>query len=241
MDADVVLDASGLARSIALMRSSELSIVCPYPRQEADGPLERLVQPILQWSWLTLLPLGIAESSPRPELTAGNGQLLIVDRAVYEGIGGHSSVQGEVLEDIALVRAVKAAGGRGGVVDGTTVANCRMYDSPSALVDGYTKSLWSAFGSPAGSVAVVALLNLMYVVPAVAAVAAPRASTRIWGAVGFTAGVTGRLMTARRTGGRALPDTLAHPISISVFTYLVAESWRRHRLGTLSWRGRALP
>ncbi len=241
LDADVVVDPTGIARSIALMQKAGLDITCPYPRQEAFSALERLVQPLLQWSWLTLLPLGLAETSPRPELTAGNGQLLVIERSMYEQIGGHAAVKAEVLEDIALVRAVKGAGGRGGVVDGTHIARCRMYDSADALVDGYTKSLWSAFGGPGGSIAVTTLLNLMYVVPAAAAVASRNPTTRTWGVIGYGAGVTGRMLSASRTGGRPLPDSVAHPVSIGIFTYLVAESWRRHRNGTISWRGRTLP
>ena len=241
LDADVVVAADGIANSVNLLRDTGLDVVCPYPMQDTDGALGRLVQPLLQWSWLTLLPLGPAESSQQPSLTAANGQLLIVDATTYAHTGGHQSVRDDVLEDIALVRTVKAAGGRGGVVDGTQVARCRMYNSAGELIDGYSKSLWSAFGGPAGSAATVALLNVMYVVPPVAALTTSQTSTRIWGAIGYAAGVAGRVVTAERTGGRTLPDAFAHPASITAFSALVGESWRRHLNGTNSWRGRALP
>jgi hypothetical protein len=198
------------------------------------------VQPLLQWSWATLLPLGLAESSPRESLVAANGQLLVVDAAVYRRSGGHEAVRGDVLDDVALLRAVKRSGGRGVVVDGTDVATCRMYDDAGSLVEGYTKSLWSAFGSPAGAAAVVAFLSWLYVVPPVAAVAAPTSRARTWGLVGYAAGVTGRALVARRTRGR-VGDAFAHPVSVTAFAALVAESWRRHRAGTTTWRGRALP
>ncbi len=68
--------------------STGLDLVCPYPRQLADGALPRLVQPLLQWSWATLLPLGLAESSPRESLVAANGQLLAIDAGAYERCGG---------------------------------------------------------------------------------------------------------------------------------------------------------
>ena len=198
------------------------------------------MQPLLQWSWLTTLPLRLAEHSPRESLVAANGQLLVVDAAAYRSAGGHDAVRGEVLDDVALLRAFKRSGARGVVADGTEVATCRMYDDGPALVEGYTKSLWSAFGSPAGSAAVVALLSWLYVVPAVAAVAGPTRTARTWGAVGYAAGVGGRLLVARRTGARVMPDVLAHPASVAVLGGLVAESWRRHRRGTLTWKGRAL-
>ena len=241
VDADVVVAPRGIAASIALLRRAGLDLVSPYPRQEANGLLPRLVQPLLQWSWATLLPLGPAETSPRESLVAANGQLLVVDARAYAASGGHDAVRGEVLDDVALLRAVKRTGGRGVVVDGTDVATCRMYDDAASLVEGYTKSLWSAFGSPAGAAAVVALLSWLYVVPPAAAVAGPSPRARAWGAVGYGAGVAGRVLVARRTRARLLPDVAAHPASVAVLGALVAESWRRHRAGTTTWRGRSLP
>lgn len=241
VDADVVVAPRGIAASIALLRWSGLDLVSPYPRQEADGLLPRLVQPLLQWSWATLLPLRLAETSPRESLVAANGQLLVVDARAYDGAGGHEAVRGAVLDDVELLRAVKRAGGRGVVVDGTDVATCRMYDDGDALVAGYAKSLWSAFGSPAGAAAVVAALSWLYVVPPLAAVAGPTTRARTWGTLGYVAGVTGRALVARRTGARLVPDVAAHPASVVALGALVAESWRRRRAGTITWRARPLP
>lgn len=239
-DADVVLTPDGLAATARLLRTSGLDLVCPYPRQLADGALPRLVQPLLQWSWLTFLPLDVAERSTRPSLTAANGQLLAVDATAYRWAGGHAAVRAAVLDDVALLRALKAAGRRGTVVDGTDVATCRMYDDGAGLVAGYGKSLWSAFGSPAGAATVGALLTTAYVLPAVVAVTGPAGAARRWGLLGYAAGVAGRALAARRTGARAA-DSLAHPASILAFDALLALSWRRRAAGTLTWRGRPLP
>jgi Glycosyl transferase family 2 len=233
LDADVTLEPTGLAATVALLRDAGLDLVCPYPRQEAGTVAERLVQPLLQWSWLTTLPLALAERSRRPSLAAANGQLLAVDTAAYARAGGHACVRAEVLEDLALVRAVKVAGGTGGVADGTAVASCRMYDGWPALRAGYRKSLWAAFGSSAGAAGVVSTLVLAYVVPAAAALRGSRT-----GAVGYAVGVAGRVLTARRTGSRTVPDALAHPLSVLVLGLLTADSLRGRRAGTLTWKGR---
>lgn len=235
VDADVTVAPQGIASSVVELRRSGLDLICPYPQQVAHTPAERLVQPLLQWSWLTTLPLALAERSPRESLVAANGQLLVVDAVAYRRAGGHEAVREDVLDDVALLRAVKRSGGRGNVVDGTHVATCRMYEGWDDLRDGYTKSLWSAFGSPAGSAAAVATLALLYVVPPIGAVFGSRI-----GLVGAAAGVAGRAMVARRTGGRVFPDCLAHPVSIGLFGYLTAESWRRKRAGRLSWKGRSI-
>jgi hypothetical protein len=233
VDADVVLAPHALAATVAQLRSARLDLVSPYPRQLTATVAERLVQPILQWSWLTTLPLRLAERSRRPSTSAANGQLLAVDRAAYRRAGGHAAVRDAVLDDLALLRAVKASGGRGGVTDGTDLAACRMYDGWPALRDGYTKSLWAALGSPTGAVATTGVLSALYVWPAVAAALGSRA-----GAVGYAAGVAGRVVAARRTGGRVWPDALAHPASVALLGYLTARSWAGRRRGTLRWKGR---
>jgi hypothetical protein len=215
--------------------AANLDIVCPFPRQLAVTPAERLVQPLLQWSWLTTLPLRIAERSPRPSLTAACGQFLVVRRTALVRAGGFAAVRGVVLDDLALVRAVKASGGRGGVVDGTALASCRMYPSWPELRDGYGKSLWAAFGSPAGAAAVVSGLALAYVVPAVAALRGSRV-----GLAGYLAGVASRLVSAGATGARPWPDALAHPASVTFFGYLTVRSLRERRHGTLRWKGRPI-
>jgi hypothetical protein len=141
-----------------------------------------------------------------------------------------------VLDDIALLRAVKRSGGRGVVVDGTELATTRMYDGWPALRDGYAKSLWSAGGTPVMSAAQCAALAAIYLLPAAAAVRGSRA-----GFAGYLAGVAGRAITGRRTGGRVLPDAAAHPLSIALLIELTALSWWRRQRGTASWKGRRLP
>ncbi|MGI8576236.1 MAG: glycosyltransferase family 2 protein [Egibacteraceae bacterium] len=239
-DADVVLVPGGLAATIALLDSSGLQLVSPYPRQLADGLWPRLVQPLLQWSWLTFLPLGLAEQMAAPSLVAANGQLLACDAAAYIEVGGHAAVRGAVLEDIALAQAFKRAGRRATVAEGSRIAVCRMYADGRALRDGYAKSLWAAFGSPIAASAVSALLVWLYVLPPAAALAGwltGRRRLAETGALGYLAAVAGRIVSARETGGRA-SDAWAHPFSVLALVALVARSLREHRRGTLRWRGR---
>lgn len=235
VDADVRVGPAAIARTIGQLREARLDLVSPYPRQLADGALPRLVQPLLQWSWLSFLPLRAAERSSRPSLTAANGQLLAVDRRAYVRAGGHAAVRGEVIDDIALLRAIKASGGRGVVTDGTDLATCRMYADGAELTEGYAKSLGVAFGSPAGAVGVTAFLHALYVLPLALLL---RRSARRAGLLAYAGGVAGRVVTARRTGGRAWPDALAHPASVMALARLTAISLRRRGSGTALWKGR---
>ena len=228
VDADVVLEPHAVAATVALLDATRLDLLSPYPRQEAPGATA-LVQPLLQWSWLSFLPLRLAERSGRESLSAANGQLLAVGREAYDRAGGHAAVRNEVVEDVELLRAVKRTGGRGGVCDGTEIATTRMYDSWAELADGYAKSLWTV---PLPSLGV---LLALYVVPPVAALTGSRA-----GLAGYAAGVAGRVVAARRTGSRAVPDALAHPVSVILLTGLAVRSRLARHRGGLTWKGRAL-
>jgi hypothetical protein len=108
-----------------------------------------------------------------------------------------------------------------------------MYASGHELRDGYRKSLWAAFGSPAGALAVAAALAVAYVVPAAAAVTGSRV-----GALGYLAAVVGRI-SATRWGGRRV-DALAHPVSVLALLALLASSWAGRVRGSLHWKGRAV-
>lgn len=240
VDADVELAPYAIAACIELLRRENLALVAPYPKQQAVGLLERLVQPLVVWSWVATLPVGIAERSLRPSLSAANGQLMVLDAGSYQRAGGHAAVRDIVLEDIALMRTLKKSGARCATVNGAELAQCRMYETTRDVIDGYTKSLWSAFGSPAGSIAINAVLAVAYIAPAVAMVSAPKKSTRAIGALGYSAGVVSRSLVAQRTGQSTFPDSFAHPVSIAAFIGLTALSWSRHLRGKNTWKGRVL-
>jgi cellulose synthase/poly-beta-1,6-N-acetylglucosamine synthase-like glycosyltransferase len=234
VDADVVLAPHAIAAAAALLRGPEpLDLLCPWPRQLAHGTAARLVQPLQAWSWMVSLPLRRAERSASPAMVAANGQFLLVDARALERSGGWAAVAGEVLDDIGLARAVRRHGGRTGVADGSAIASCLMYENWPELHSGYRKSLWSAFGSAAGSAAVAALLALVYLVPPAAGLRGSRI-----GMLGYVAAVAGRVLAARRMGGRVWPDALAHPLSVAVLIGLLASSWKGRLHGTLTWKDR---
>lgn len=239
VDADVELAPDAVQAAVALLREHDLALVAPYPRQIAGSWLERLTQPLVTWAPLALLPLRWQQHSTRPSLSAANGQFLVLDASAYQAVGGHHAVRDRVVEDVALMAALRRNGFAAWTVDGSRLAHCRMYDSAPAVVDGYAKSLWAAFGGPAGSIAVTGTLLLAYVVPATALLAARDRRTRVVGALGYAAGVTSRALVARRTG-EPVVDALAQPASVLAFAALGATSWWRRGRGSNTWKGRSV-
>ena len=234
IDADVMLEPQAVASAVHTLSTHHLDLVSPYPRQNAVGWLGRLVQPLLQWSWLTFVPLGIASQSSRPSLAVANGQFIVCRRSAYEQSGGHAIVANQVIEDVALLRAFLRNGFHGTVIDGTTLATCTMYQSNADLIDGYAKSLWSAFGGALGSI----MINLVFLMT----FTFPLASlfTEHW-ALGLATLITmmaGRTAVALVTRQKLVPDVALHPLAIAAFCFLNVTSWFRHLNKTNSWKGR---
>ena len=231
IDADVRLTSTAISQAIGTLRESGLSLISPYPEQLTGSWSERLLQPLLHWSWLATLPLRIAERSTRSSLTAANGQFLVVDGAAYRSIGGHRAIADRVLDDMDLLKALKAHGFRGVVIDGSELAQCRMYTNWSQVESGYTKWLWSAFGSPVITAASTLFLALTFIWPI--------ASLSWIGLVGYGAAVLSRVLAAVRTKG-SIAMAFLHPVSIALLIYLIARSWWRKYQGTTTWKGRVL-
>jgi hypothetical protein len=242
IDADVRLEPDAIRASVALMREYQLDMLCPYPRQLVRTPLTRLIQPLLQWSWMAMIPGSFSMRRQPPSMAVGNGQFAIFDAAAYWAVGGHRTVATNVLEDVGMARTLRREGFRTAVVDGSSAATCRMYNSDRELLDGYSKSLWCAFGNGASStVAVTGLLVASFVVPPVIALLSRDRYATALGVLGYGAAVIGRLLVARNTGQKAVPDSFGHPLSIIAFTGITAVSIHRRSRGAITWKDRTLP
>ena len=232
IDADVRLAPKAICATINLLIDQKLDFVSPYPKQIAKSFGERMVQPLLQWSWLSTVPLRFAEKSGRPALAVANGQFFAVRESALAAVSGYSASKRAVLDDMELARTLLRNGFKGAVADGSRIATCRMYNSWAEVKAGYGKSLWAAFGSRFGSFIAISFLFLTGILPVLGAIA------------GFTAGffalefvIISRIIAARISGGRFL-DAFLHPISTLILIYLILYSWSAR--GKVQWKGRTI-
>lgn len=230
LDADVRLTSTAIAQALAML--GDRSFISPYPRQIAKTFSERLIQPLLQWSWMSTVPLRIAEKSSRTSLAVANGQFFVVKKGALDQIGGFSAIASEVLDDMELARALIGSGAKGGVADGSSLAQTRMYKNFAEIKAGYGKSLWKAFGGKNGSLGAILFLFLIGIAPVIA-----------WftgnplGFVAYEFVVITRVLSAVRSRGRII-DSVLHPISCAILIYLIVYSWRAR--GVVAWKGRTL-
>jgi glycosyltransferase involved in cell wall biosynthesis len=232
IDADVRLSRNAVAS--AILEMGKWDFISPYPKQIAIGFVQRLFQPLLQWSWLASVPLFISQKLGIKSMAVANGQFLIIKRDAYFKSGGHQSVKSEVIDDIMLARQLLASGYSGGVAEASQVASCHMYKTAGELVNGYRKSLWKAFGSIFGTSVAILILFISGVAPFIGAIFGSKI-----GLISFGLIVLSRFISSIRTG--TIPNTaLLHPLAIVFLIGLIIYSWIGKLTNTLTWRDRKL-
>ena len=232
IDADVRLSKTAIAAAVDSMHKHSLDFFSPYPSQVARTFGERMIQPLLQWSWLSSVPLAIAKRSSNPSFAVANGQFFVVTKTALLQSGGYTSIKNEVLDDMQMARVLLRNKFRGTVGNGALIAQCHMYSSWSELRNGYAKSLWKGFGGVFGSIIAIALLVLTGIIPIISAA---MGSPLGWFA--FEAVLVSRLISAKITRAN-LFDALLHPISSALLIYLIVYSWLMR--GRIQWKGRTV-
>ena len=127
-DADIVHAPDNLARLVARAESGGYDLVSLMVRLHCETVAEKALIPAFVWFFFKLYPPAWI-ASPRHSIAGAAGGCMLIRRAALERIGGIASIRGEVIDDCALARAVKGAGGR--VWLGTTSAthSIRPYGS----------------------------------------------------------------------------------------------------------------
>ncbi|WP_231594785.1 MULTISPECIES: glycosyltransferase [unclassified Synechococcus] len=139
VDADVTVAPAALTSAVAEARRSGADLLTLAPRIRCGCLAEWVVQPIV----VALLGLGfpIARANDPGDPTAfAAGPFMLFRRSSYEAIGGHRALAAEVVEDLALARAIKQRGFRLRYLLGIDLLELRMYPDFKALWEGWTKN-----------------------------------------------------------------------------------------------------
>lgn len=107
-DADVRFEPRALRYAVGAAQALDAGLLSIFPAQITVTWAERLAVPVLlHWAVYTFLPLPLAFTLRiGPAFAAANGQFMLFSREAYEAADGHATVRAQVLEDVALARAV---------------------------------------------------------------------------------------------------------------------------------------
>ena len=165
IDADVRLQPDALQRALAQALKEKADLLSLAPRLSCGCLSEWMVQPIMA----SLLGLGfpiLETNDPLSTVAFAAGPFMLFRASTYERIGGHRALAGEVVEDLALARAIKAGGHRLRYLLGLDAVDLRMYADLAALWEGWTKNWFLGLDrDPRKAIGASFVVVLMFTVP----------------------------------------------------------------------------
>ncbi|MDQ1405202.1 MAG: hypothetical protein QOG55_831 [Acidobacteriaceae bacterium] len=144
-DADVELEEGATARALQIAQETQAALVSFSPQQITEKWYEKALIPFVYCRLARRFSYANV-NDPKSAAAAANGQFLLIRREVYEAVGGHARFASDVLEDVALAMAVKAAGEHLWFGPGKGIVRARMYRTFRAMWEGWTKNLYRLMG-----------------------------------------------------------------------------------------------
>jgi glycosyltransferase involved in cell wall biosynthesis len=241
-DADTVHRPGSLAHALAEAQQRGAALLSYSPEQEVYGVWEKAVMPVI-FAELASTYRPSRVSDPKSTAAAANGQYLLIWRAAYDAVGGHAAVAGNLLEDVALARAVKLSGRQIFFRYGGDVVHTRMYRSFARMREGWTKNLVLLFPAP-GRLAVLRLTEFVLIVGsitvAVIKIAGGKSQVAALAAV-LGISMFGLLLQRIRRAHFSWDADVLSLLGLPLFAYLLLRSKLAYRTGNVSWKGRMYP
>ena len=111
LDADIALQSGTLPGLLAKLQTHGLQMVSLMAYLRMETLWEKLLMPAFIFFFKLLYPFHIA-NSPSRLIAAAAGGCILVRADSLEGIGGFGALRSELIDDCALARRIKNAGGR---------------------------------------------------------------------------------------------------------------------------------
>jgi cellulose synthase/poly-beta-1,6-N-acetylglucosamine synthase-like glycosyltransferase len=235
-DADVELVPGAVVRALQAARETGAALVSFSPEQVTRTWYEKSLIPFVYCRLAKHFSFEKV-NNPESSAAAANGQFLMIRRDVYDAIGGHASVAGEVLEDVALAKRVKSAGQRIWFGSGKGVARARMYRSFGAMWEGWRKNLYLLTGGTPEAVR-RELFSVVPWIPILLLVLGVQLPIALVVGLG--------LLVTRHAGYGMTLSSNQYPVffilyyvpAVILYAGVLWASYRAHLKGKVEWKGR---
>ncbi|WP_241832231.1 glycosyltransferase [Pseudofrankia sp. EUN1h] len=240
-DADIAHRPGSLRALVEAAMTHRLDMVSQMARLNVTTRWERLIVPAFVYFFAMLYPFRWS-NRPRSAIAAAAGGCSLVRRRLLRDAGGLAVVRGAVIDDVAIARLVKKAGGRTWLGLADRVDSVRPYP---ALADLWNMVARSAFTQLRHSVALlvgtaVGML-LLFAVPVVATVTGLAAGDPVLAALGAAGWLVlaGTYLPMIRYYRQPPPAALLLPVTAMLYLAMTVDSARRHLAGRgAAWKGR---
>ena len=235
VDADVVYSPAAIRAAVAHRELRDPSLLTLLPYFEMRGLGENAAMPMLAMFCFSFMPTWMSNRTRFAALAVGGGTGNLVVRAAYDAAGGHEALKDSVVDDVALARLVRRAGGATEVVRADDLVSLRMYHGLTEVVEGFTKNAFAVFGrNYVVGILIAAGTVIFHILPYGLAVAGDRIGIATVVIISIT-----RLILFRALRYRLDNALFLHPVMAAIWLWIFLRSiWLTGIRRKLLWRGR---
>ncbi len=243
LDADVRLHPAAVRTVLDWAKAERAALATLAPRVEMRSFWERTVLPFYVQMVLTYFRAPrVNRDSSRAAMA--NGQFWLTTRELYDRMGGHESVKGLVLEDVAIARRYRDAGERLRVAWAPELATTRMYSDRHEMFEGLLKNIHGTEFSAARQVGFLVALVSLFALPLLVLPLGLLYGSLPLSALGAILWVAlfGKHVALARGVGAPARYGLLFPVAVGFYVVaLLTSIVRGLRGGSVTWKGRAYP
>ena len=234
-DADIVHAPEGLEKLVAQAEGG-YDLVSWMVELRCESLAERTLIPAFVYFFLLLYPPAWT-NNPRMQTAGAAGGCLLIRRRTLEKIGGIARIRGELIDDCALARAVKDAGGRVWLGLTTETRSMREYRTFRELGAMISRTAFTQLNhSPLLLLGTLVGLAVTFFVPPLAAIRGNMAGTAAWALMAAMYVPALRLYRCSPLWAPLLPLIAAFYAGATIHS---AWAWWRGKGGM--WKGRVQP
>jgi glycosyltransferase involved in cell wall biosynthesis len=234
LDADEKVCNGLLNSAIHRMYLRRLSLLSLFTNQEMKTTGEKVVVPLMHYILLNLLPVRLVYLINSAAVAAASGQFMLFDAEQYKEYQWHQLAKNKVVEDVEIMKLVKAAKQNGEALLANGMISCRMYKSYSQAINGFGKNFLAAFNYNifgfliyliliiGGPIIVIMTMNLNFIFMMVGLI------------------VLTRIMISMSAGQSASRNILLHPWQMLSLLLIGITSIQQHLTKTTVWKGRKI-
>lgn len=240
VDSDVKLQPEALSKMVALSIERSYDAMSIMTTLETHRFVERLMLPLLASTWATMFAADQTNEDSQPQRALANGQVFLIRTSAYRAVGGHEAVKDRIVEDVELMRTLKAAGFKTRFLAGRHLASTRMHTHLKQMFHGWAR-IFAGTGRGAVMPMIVAIAFLLACVLSVYAAGAVAIAAGSWGwgsaALAHFAIMTVAFGFMWHWSGNspvyALLLPISVPIEIAILVFSIVKAWS----GVVEWRG----
>jgi glycosyltransferase involved in cell wall biosynthesis len=235
LDADEKVNKNLINSAVHRMRLRGLGLLSLFTNQEMVTPGELAVVPLMHYVLINLLPLRLIYLvKKQASVAAASGQFMMFDAPVYHQNQWHRLVKNKVVEDVEIMKTIKAYGYNGEGLLANGMISCRMYKGYTEALNGFSKNFMAAFNYSIP----IFLIYLVMLIGGPLLIFSTGSLQLISFMIGLIA--LSRIMISFLSGQNALINLLLHPVQMLSLLFIAIKSIQKHLTKTTVWKGRKI-